>query len=257
MAWSATQYLHFEDERTRPVRDLLAAVPNREVRLAADLGCGPGNSTEVVARRYPQARLIGVDNSEEMLVAARKRLPDVEFQLADISTWDAAGPFDLLFANASLQWVPDHERLLPSLAGRLAPGGTLAVQVPDNLDGPAHRLMRDLAADGPWAPRLSKAAAARTGLKEVGWYYDLLRPHCARVEVWLTIYHHPLAGGAAAVVDWFKGTGLRPFLDPLDADERQAYLERYTAGIEKLFPPHPDGCVLLPFPRMFIVATRG
>lgn len=256
MTWSATQYVAFEAERTRPSRDLLAAVPESEVRVAVDLGCGPGNSTEVVAARYPDAIVHGLDSSEDMIEAARKRLPALRFDVADIEAWNDPGPFDLIFANAVLQWVPDHAALFPRLVEKLAPGGHLAVQMPDNLDEPAHRLMRETAAEGPWAAKLADAAKARATREDAAWYYAMLRPHCARVDVWRTTYHHVLAGGAAAVVEWFKGSGLRPFLAPLDAAEQADYLARYTAAVARAYPTQPDGTVLLPFPRLFIVASR-
>ncbi|WP_424135917.1 trans-aconitate 2-methyltransferase [Roseomonas chloroacetimidivorans] len=256
MSWSAKQYVAFEDERTRPVRDLVHAIPGREARAVVDIGCGPGNSTEVLADRFPGAVVSGMDSSPDMIAAARKRLPDLRFEVASIESWEDQGPFDAILANAVLQWVPDHATLLPRLIGKLAPGGSLAVQMPDNLDEPAHRLMREVAAEGPWAGKLAGAAGARTMMESANWYYGLLRPHCARVDVWRTTYHHPLAGGAGAVVEWFKSTGLRPFLAPLNEDEKAAYLARYQAAVAQAYPALPDGTVLLPFPRLFIVATR-
>ena len=255
MSWSPEQYLAFEDERTRAVRDLVQAIPATDAPRAVDLGCGPGNSTEVLAARFPRAEITGVDSSPDMIAAARRRLPHLHFALAGIETWDDAAPFRVILANAVLQWVPDHATLLPRLAGKLAPGGSLAVQMPDNLDQPSHRLMREVAAEEPWAAKLADAAAARTPLPAAGWYYALLRPLCARVDIWRTTYHHPLAG-AAAVVEWVKGSGLRPFLAPLDPNERPAFLARYQEAVERAYPPLPDGTVLLPFPRLFIVATR-
>jgi trans-aconitate 2-methyltransferase len=255
MSWSAKQYLLFEDERTRPVRDLLGAIPGNEVRSAVDIGCGPGNSTEALASRFPGAAVIGVDSSPEMIDAARQRLPQFKFEVASIETWAAPGPFGVILANAVLQWLPDHGALLPRLAGKLARGGSLAVQMPDNLDEPAHRLMRGVATEGRWADVLAGAAAARTPLPPPEWYYALLRPHCARVEVWRTTYCHPLPS-ADAVVEWFKGSGLRPFLAPLTQAEQADFLDRYRAAVAKAYPALPDGTVLLPFPRLFIVATR-
>jgi trans-aconitate 2-methyltransferase len=256
MKWSAEQYVAFEDERTRPVRDLLSAVPGTDAHTVVDLGCGPGNSTEVLVARFPGAVVKGVDSSAEMIKAARRRLPKLSFERASIESWAEPGPFDAILANAVLQWVPDHTTLLPSLMGRLAKGGSLAVQMPDNLEEPAHRLMRKVAGEGPWAEKLSSAAAARTSLGSADWYYGLLRPHSARVDVWRTIYHHPLVGGLDAVVEWFKGSGLRPFLAPLDANEQVAYLARYLESLADAYRLLPDGTVLLPFPRLFIVATR-
>ena len=254
MSWSAAQYLKFEDERTRPVRDLVARIPNLEVRRAADIGCGPGNSTEVLRERWRGADIVGLDSSADMIEAARRRLPDVAFAVADISDWRAAG-FDVILANAVIQWIKGHDRLLPRLVGQLAPGGSLAVQTPDNLDEPSHRLMREAAAAGPWAGKLADAEKAREPRHGADWYFRLLRAHASRVDIWRTTYFHPLAG-ARAVVEWVKGTGLRPFLDPLEPAERADYLAAYEKAIAEAYPAQADGTVLLPFPRLFFVATR-
>jgi trans-aconitate 2-methyltransferase len=256
LTWSAKQYVAFEDERTRPVRDLLAALPPIDARSVIDLGCGPGNSTQALADRYPAAQVAGIDSSQDMIDAARRRLPQADFAVAQVQDFKAGGPFDVILANAVLQWVPDHATLLPQLIGKLAPRGALAVQMPDNLDGSAHRLMREIAQDGPWAAKLAGAAAARTTLAAIDWYYDLLRPLCSTADLWRTTYYHPLSGGASAIVEWFKGSGLRPFIEPLGDAERSAYLERYTAAIAKAYPALSDGSVLLPFPRMFMLAIR-
>jgi trans-aconitate 2-methyltransferase len=255
MSWSARQYTQFEAERTRPVRDLLHAVEPAGRGRMVDLGCGPGNSTEVLAARFPGAEVTGLDSSPDMVEAARKRLPDVRFDLADIGTWDGPGQYDVILANAVLQWVPDHETLLPRLVGKLAGGGCLAVQMPDNLDEPAHRLMREIAAKDRWADKLAGAAGARTPRLGATYYYALLKPHAARVDVWLTTYHHVLSGGPDAVVEWFKGSGLRPFLAPLDATEAAAFLAEYRDAIALAYPSQADGSILLPFPRLFIVAA--
>lgn len=252
--WQASQYTLFEEQRTRPVRDLLNAAQADSARTAVDLGCGPGNSTETLLAYAPGARVTGVDNSSDMIAAARKRLPDVGFELADISAWQAEGPFDLILANAALQWVPDHETLFPSLVGKLSPGGRLAVQMPDNLDEPAHLLMREAAADGPWRGRLK--GVERTARYRADGYYSLLKPQCARVDIWRTTYHHPLEGGIDAIIEWFKGSALRPFLAKLDAAEASAFLDRYRAGLKTAYTVLGDDTVLLPFPRLFIVATR-
>jgi trans-aconitate 2-methyltransferase len=256
MSWSAAQYVKFEEERTRPVRDLVARIPNAEIVSAADIGCGPGNSTEVLRERYPGAHIVGMDSSPDMIEAARKRLPDIAFEVADIREWGADRPLDVILANAVLQWIPGHETLLPALVARLRAGGALAVQTPDNLDEPSHRLMRETAASGPWAAKLAEAGKARAERHGAEWYFRLLRPHAPHVDVWRTTYYHPLAGGAPAVVEWLKATGLRPFLDLLEAAEREAYLSRYQAAIAEAYPAEADGTVLLPFPRLFFVAAR-
>lgn len=253
MTWSAKQYSMFEQQRTRPVRDLVAAIPDGDVRTAVDLGCGPGNSTEVLADRFPQALVTGMDSSDDMLVDARKRLPALNFELADIGTWNPAQKFDVILANASLQWLPDHATLYPHLVSQLTLGGTLAVQTPDNLDEPAHKLAREVAADGPWATKIG--AVKHNERHTASYYFELLSKHCSTVDVWRTTYHHPLAG-SAAVVEWFKGSALRPFLAPLTESEKSAFLDEYLARITKAYPALADGTVLLPFPRLFIIATR-
>jgi trans-aconitate 2-methyltransferase len=253
MTWSAKQYSMFEQQRTRPVRDLVAAIPDGDVRSAVDLGCGPGNSTEVLAERFPKALVTGMDSSDDMLVDARKRLPTLNFELADIGVWNPAQKFDVILANASLQWLPDHATLYPHLVNQLTEGGTLAVQTPDNLDEPAHRLAREIAADGPWAAKIG--AVKHNERHTASYYFELLSKHCSTVDVWRTTYHHPLAG-SAAVVEWFKGSALRPFLAPLTDSEKSAFLDEYLARITQAYPALADGTVLLPFPRLFIIATR-
>ena len=255
MSWSAQQYVKFEDERTRPVRDLVAAVPTVRAARAADLGCGPGNSTEVLLQRFPGAAVTGVDSSPDMIRDARKRLPDVAFEMVDIAAWRPSERYDVILANAVLHWVPDHATLFPRLVSCLAPGGSLAVQMPDNVAEPCQVLMREVAASGPWAARLAGAAEERTEVASAVQYYAMLRPHCARVYVWRTIYHHPLAG-AAAVVEWFKGSSLRSYLGRLAGGEKDDYVARYQAAVARAYPIQADGTLLLPFPRLFIVATR-
>jgi trans-aconitate 2-methyltransferase len=255
MSWSARQYVAFEDERTRPARDLIAAIPLGEARTAIDLGCGPGNSTQALAARFPGARVGGLDSSPDMIAAARARLPQLAFEVADIAAWSPAEPVDVILANAVFQWLPDHGALFPRLVQALSGGGALAIQMPDNLGEPAHRAMLEVAAHGDWAQTLAAAAAERTVLASASWYYGLLAPHCARVDIWRTVYHHPLAG-PDAIVEWFKGSGLRPFLQPLDEARQAEFLARYRAAIAAAYPPLSDGAVLLPFPRLFIVAVR-
>lgn len=251
--WNPALYLAFEDERTRPPRDLLARVPLSQPRRVIDLGCGPGNSTELLAQRWPQAEVIGVDNSPAMLEQARARLPGLRFELADLASWTPPEGTDLLFANAVFQWVPDHLDVLARLLDKLPPGGVLAVQMPDNVTEPSHLLMEEAAAAGPWAARI--AGAARDVLPAVGAYYDRLAPLARQVDIWHTLYNHPLAG-PAAIADWFRSTGLRTYLAPLDAAEREAFLGDYTARLAKAYPARVDGKVLLRFPRLFIVAVR-
>ncbi len=253
--WNPALYRRFEDERTRPAAELLARVPLSAPASVVDLGCGPGNSTELLARRYPQARIVGMDSSAAMLASARERLPAVQFVQGDIATWVPEAPVDLLYANAALQWVPDHPQLLPRLFGLLAPGGVLAVQVPDNRQEPSHRLMREVARQGPWAHVLGDAERVRTELLGVAGIYDLLAPLAAEVDLWHTIYQHRMAS-AAAIVEWLRSTGLRPFVDGLTPAWRSEFLAEYERRVDAAYPPRSDGQRLLPFPRLFFVARK-
>jgi trans-aconitate 2-methyltransferase len=253
--WSASQYLKFEDERTRPPRDLLAQVPLARAHRVVDLGCGPGNSTELLIARYPDAEVIGLDSSPDMLRQARARLPKCAFLQADLASWMPAAGTDLLFANAVFQWVPDHQAVLRRLLEALPPGGALALQMPDNTAEPALALMREVAGRAPWAGHSSVNHAGRDELPRPEAYYDLLKPACARIDIWHTVYNHVMAS-PEAIVEWFKGSALRPFLSALDAKTADGFVAAYIQEIERHYPARFDGKLLLRFPRLFIVALR-
>lgn len=274
--WSATQYLKFGSERTRAVRDLVVNIPLQSPRRIIDLGCGPGNSTAVLAARWPAARLSGVDSSPDMLARARATLPGVAFERADLRTWrpqeedDDDGTVDLLFSNAVLHWLRRADRIPTALRllrdDALASGGrgVLALQVPDNHDEPSHRAMREVALEreGPWREYFVTAAAAageRPDLDPVetpGEWYDALVPACRRVDVWHVLYQHVL-DGPRAIVEWVRATGLMPFVNALPAGEvREAYLRAYEERLGEVYPRRADGKVLLRYPRLFVVATK-
>ncbi|MFS2032849.1 trans-aconitate 2-methyltransferase [Polaromonas sp. CT11-55] len=255
--WNPALYSRYEDERTRPAQELLARVPLAQAATVFDLGCGPGNSTELLVHRFPGATVTGTDNSEAMLASARKRLPAARFELSDIADWQPAtgdAP-QLIYANAALQWVPDHATLIPRLFAALAPGGVLAVQMPDNRDEPTHRLMRELAAEVLWSEAIGDYSKLRTDLFSIDRYYDLLAEKAAHVDVWRTAYQHPMAS-AAAIVEWVRATGLKPFVDRLPPELQASYLAEYERRVAKAYPVRTDGKLLLAFPRMFIVAQR-
>jgi trans-aconitate 2-methyltransferase len=198
---------------------------------------------------------MGLDSSSDMLRQARERLPSATFVQGDIEAWLPPPATDLLFANAVMQWVPDHPAVMQRLLTALPPGGVLAVQMPDNTNEPALALMREVAARGPWAAELAASHAARDDLPTASGYYDLLRPLCSHLDIWHTVYNHVMPG-PEGIVEWFKGSALRPFLNSIADDERTAYLAAYTARIAEAYPACSDGKVLLRFPRLFIVAVR-
>src|SRR5262245_48740425 len=255
MPWSPAQYLKFEDERTRAPRDLLARVPLDRVASAVDLGCGPGNSTELLIERFGEDVVSGLDSDAEMLAASRKRLPRTRFVQADVGSWKPDEPVDLLFANAVFQWVPNHLAVLGRLMDGLAPGGALAVQMPDNVREPSHQLMEDVAREGPWRGTLSSARTLRDPLPPAAVYYEALIRKAAHLDIWHAHYYHPLAN-AAEIGEWFKGSALRPYLEMLKPDARQAFMTDYVSRVANVYTPMTDGRVLLRFPRLFIVAVR-
>jgi len=253
--WDPALYMKFEGQRMLAARDLLARVPLSSAGIVYDLGCGPGNTTELLARRFPGARLTGVDMSEAMLDCAQERTAKARFLRQDIASFAPEEPPHLIFANSALHFVPDHHKLFPRLAAMLAPGGALAVQMPSNARESSHALVRMVAAEGPWSSRLVPIAKTQPLIAEFEDYYDWLRPLAPRIEMWMTTYVH-VVDGPDAIADWFAGSTLRPFLDLLSDDERCAFIERYRDGLRDAYPPQPDGKVLFAYPRLFIVASK-
>ncbi|KAL4944370.1 hypothetical protein BDV06DRAFT_210292 [Aspergillus oleicola] len=233
--WSAHQYLKFEAERTRPSRDLLAQVPLESPKNVVDLGCGPGNSTAVLLSKYPKACVTGMDSSPDMIRKARTTLPNIEFLVDDLGSYTPKEPVDLFFSNAVFQWVPQNQRfqVIKRLIESQPPGGAFAFQVPDNLSEPSHVAMRDTAAAGPWAATLH--AAGRDRFEPAQEIYDELKPLCADVNIWHTHYYHSLENHQV-VVEWVKGTGLRPFVDPLSPEHKEGFLEAYLKRLRKVLP---------------------
>ena len=252
MRWDPDQYLVFEGHRLRPAAELLARVRVEAPRRVVDLGCGAGNVTGLLRRRWPRARIAGVDNSAEMLVRARAKASADEWVEADISAWQPDEKPDVLYSNAALQWLDDHATLLPRLAGQVAPGGCMAVQIPANRDAPAHRLVVETARDGPWRDRLEPLLRLRA-VGEASFYYDLLRPRTRALDIWYTEYVQVLTG-ENPVVAFIKGSRLRPLLAALDEPERSAFEASYAERVAAAYPKRSDGTTLFPFKRLFIVA---
>ena len=246
--WNAAQYLKFAGERKQPCRDLLARVEVREPGRVIDLGCGPGNSTAELAARWPEAEITGLDSSAEMIAAARGEHPGIRWEPGEIHAWAEGGePYDVVFSNAALQWVEGHEKLFPRLLARVAPGGVLAVQMPANYAAPQHRILREMAAR-PVREWYTHPAA---------FYYDTLAPLAERLDLWVTTYFHRMAD-VDGIVEFYKGTGLRPYLEALaDSRERERFTTEFRARLGPYFPAQPDGTVLFPFERLFMVARQG
>jgi trans-aconitate 2-methyltransferase len=220
----------------------------------ADLGCGPGNSTAPLAQRWRDAELTGIDNSEAMLADARASGVRAQWIEADVATWTPIAPFDVIFSNAALQWVPGHETLLPRLMSFVAPGGALALQVPRNFDEPCHTLIHDIASAGPWAPKLAGVRDWWNVLSPEA-YFDILEPHAAAIDLWETRYVQVLEG-EDAVFRWMSGTGLRPFAAALEGPEREAFLDAYRTRVGAAYPRRASGVTLYPFQRLFCVARK-
>jgi trans-aconitate 2-methyltransferase len=253
VSWDPGTYLAFAAERTRPAADLLARVPHERPRRIIDLGCGPGNSTRLLRERWPEAEITGLDGSEAMLAEARKQ-PGIRWEQGDIARWRPRTPYDLIFSNATLQWLDDHAALLPVLAGALVPGGVLAVQMPRNFASPSHRLVREMLADPRWDARLRSLLRADP-VDDPAAYYRLIAPHARALDIWLTEYLHVLEGDNP-VADWTRGTYLVPLLAALDEPDRAAFEAEYRSRVLAAYPPQPDGKTLFPFKRLFIVARR-
>jgi trans-aconitate 2-methyltransferase len=256
--WNASQYLKFEEERTRPSRDLLSAVPLYSPKTIIDIGCGPGNSTAVLLAKFPHAHISGMDSSPNMIQKAKATLPGLEFTLADLNTYTPDQPVDLLFSNAVFQWLSKADRIgvIQRLIQSQSSGGVLAFQVPDNFTEPSHVLMRAVAAEGPWSTLLNELKPAREQFQTPEELYNQIKPLCSSVNLWQTHYQHVL-DDHRAIVEWVSGTGLRPFIDPLPVDQRDGFIEAYLWRLKEAYPTLYDGKVLLRYPRLFMVAVRG
>jgi trans-aconitate 2-methyltransferase len=257
--WDPKLYLKFSDQRLRPALDLLDRVRVESPRVIYDLGCGAGNVTRTIAEKWPSASVFGVDDSREMLAQAAAEPGRVRWIDADIRAWSPAGGADLIYSNATLHWVDGHDALFPRLLGYLNPRGCLAVQMPLSWSAPSHRLMREtLANGGPEGKTLGteqlRQSVARDWVAGPAVYYDLLAESAKGIDIWETEYLHVLEGGDP-VLEWVKGTGLRPILDGLDHNERRTFLAEYGSRLRSAYPARPDGCTLYPFRRLFIVAT--
>ncbi|WP_437797422.1 trans-aconitate 2-methyltransferase [Sorangium sp. So ce693] len=251
--WDPAQYLKFEDQRARPAMDLLGRVDLTAPGDIVDLGCGAGNITRLAAQRFPGRGILGVDSSPDMLAQARAALPGARFVEGDIARFAPSAPPALIFSNAALHWLDDHQALFPALLRRLTAGGVLAVQMPRNHGAPSHTAMVEASRLPRFRDKLA-AVVRESPVAAPTAYYGMLAPHAARIEIWETEYLHVLEG-ANPVVEWTKGTALRPLLAALDAQERAEFLEEYGGRVAAAYPKAADGKTPFPFRRLFLVAT--
>ncbi|MGB6877325.1 MAG: methyltransferase domain-containing protein [Candidatus Acidiferrales bacterium] len=309
--WNPDQYLKFSGERTQPCRDLASRISIPQVRTVIDLGCGPGNSTQVLAERWPEAQITALDSDTAMINAAIESNGRGRWIVGDIAKWAAGQPpnaaaeksaeaaaqkpadaapqtvpagssenesvsvsgnapvgtperpsegaanneqYDVVFSNAALQWLPDHSTLYPQLFSHVAPGGALAIQIPSSFDRPAHRLLREMAASLAWRKWFPSGRVRNWHAQDSEFYYDVLAPLASRVDLWQTEYFHVLPN-AEAVVEWYRGTGMRPYLTAIGEDaDRDKFLAEYTEKIRTAYTSRPDGSILFPFLRIFLIA---
>lgn len=249
--WDPSQYERFADERARPFHDLLARAPDLDVRTAVDLGCGSGGLTRRLCERWPAATVLGIDSSAEMLAKAAAG-PRLSYAQEDIAAFAPAAPVDLLFSNAALHWLPQHDVLLPRLAA--ATSGALMLQMPDNFRAPSHRAVAEVLALPEFLPVLD-GLQDRSGVKELSWYAEALLGLGFDVDAWATDYLHVLPGDDA-VLQWLLGTTLRPHLQRLqDPALRQEFLRALAGRLAEHYPPRAGG-TLFSFRRLFVVAVR-
>ena len=252
--WNSEVYLTFGNERLRPALDLLAQVPIERPEVVYDLGCGPGTATVHLKRRWPDARVVGVDGSPDMLARARAEHADIEWVQADLNAWQPDVPGDVVYSNAAFQWLDGHRVLYPRIVETVKPGGALAVQVPNNWREPSHAGMAETARNARWRDRVVPILRELPVLTPRE-YYDIVRPLVSYLNIWETTYHQQLEGDNP-IVAWTSGSSLRPLLDPLTEDERAAFIEEYTARVAPHYPKQPDGRTIFPFRRIFLVAVR-
>jgi trans-aconitate 2-methyltransferase len=253
--WDAGLYLKFAGERTQPAIDLISRISLADPIQIIDMGCGPGNSTALLHQRWQSARIVGLDNSREMIAAASRAYPDWTWVEGDVATWAAGVPFDLVFSNAALHWVPDHAGLMPRLLSQVRTQGAIAIQMPAHFRSPVHELMIETANDPAWRGFMHQAARAIT-VERPSFYYDLLRPLVSKLDLWETEYIHVM-DSPTAILEWIRGTALRPCLEALPSEEQKCRFEQlYLSRLYTAYPAQKDGRVLFPFRRLFILAYR-
>ncbi|MVB12169.1 Trans-aconitate 2-methyltransferase [Caprobacter fermentans] len=253
--WNSSQYLKFSAERTQPAIDLANRIRVETPGKIADIGCGPGNSTEVLLRRFPGAEVLGADSSQEMIEAAKRNLPGLEFRLCDAGRELSAlgGDFGIVFSNACIQWIPNHQKLLRGMMNLLRPGGVLAVQTPMNQEEPIHRIIGEVVGSEKWTSRFPNPRIFHNLTQ--GEYFDLLSELSSDFTMWQTTYFHRLKS-LRDIMEWYRGTGLRPYLAALPEAERAEFERDVFERLEASYPEQKNGEIIFRFPRFFFLAVK-
>ena len=254
-SWNPDTYLWFERQRTLPATDLAARIEVAQPERVIDIGCGPGNSTAVLRRKWPHAAVTGLDSSEEMIRKARAQYPDTDWVHGDARAWTPDQSYHVIFSNAALQWMPDQQGIIRKLFAALVPGGALAVQVPADVDTPLRRAVMTIADRAQWRTRMSGCASLIT-YRDASFYYDILSALSQRLELWTTTYTHVL-DSHQELIDWYTSTGMKTYLARIQAEEEKTAFKRQVLDeCRPGYPQHPDGRILFPFPRLFFVVYR-
>lgn len=255
MSWNSEQYLKFKKERTQPAIDLINRIPVLMPLSIIDIGCGPGNSTERLKMRYPNAAVVGADNSENMLEAAIEKYPDMEFILCDASKDlnNIGRKFDIVFSNACIQWIPDHPKLLREMMSLLKEGGALAVQIPMNYDEPIHRIIGEAVKSEKWRDKFNDPRHFYT--LSCGEYYDILAEISTDFSMWQTTYFHRMKSHSD-IMEWYKSTGLRPYLEALSPADKSEFEKDIFREVEKAYPKQANGEIIFRFPRLFFISIK-
>jgi len=254
VVWNPNQYLKFSGHRLRPALDLLLRIPDFPAKRIADLGAGAGNVTKLLKERWPDADVTAVEGSAEMVAAGKKAAPEVAWLHAGLAAWRPTQGLDLIYSNAALHWLPDHDKLFPRLIKAVAPDGILAVQMPRNFEAPSHTLIAEAALNGPWRSKLQHLVTPPP-VQGPAFYHDLLAPHAQNLDVWETEYLQVLQG-ENPVKEWTKGTWLMRYLDALDGAEKATFEEAYAERVARAYPQNASGETLFPFRRLFMIAQR-
>ncbi len=252
--WNSAQYLKFKNERTQPSIDLAARILLCDPQKILDIGCGPGNSTQVLADRFPGAYILGIDSSENMIESARKEHGSLNFQVCDASASlsELDSDFDVVFSNACIQWIPNHRALLPNMMARLKKGGILAVQTPMNYEEPIHRIIQEVTASPKWSNFFPNPRIFYNLTQEE--YYDLLSELSDEISLWQTSYFH-IMKSHLAILEWYRSTGLRPYLDVLPEEYKEPFEQEILNRIVKSYSVQKNGNIIFRFPRFFFTAV--